>query len=244
MVPTRMLFAIKSDGTFKVRIVVRGDLMMERTHYVETKPFMVSLEAARMAVALAAGNDIRLFPTDFSQASLNADIDVANLYCPHPELPPEILGDEFGKGMAGGKVAHVRKAGYGLKSSPLLWKRHLERFMTEVLGARILINDRIVFEWESQKHRQIGAVHVDDMLLAVISLEIRDEFMRRIRARFEVTGGENEATEFCGVEMTRDWDARTVSLKQTAFTRQMIYTCEVWVCNPEKTPFKIGAPPP
>ena len=68
--------------------------------------------------------------------------------------------------------------------------------------------------------------------------------MRRIRARFEVTGGENEATEFCGVEMTRDWDARTVSLKQTAFTRQMIYTCEVWVCNPEKTPFKIGAPPP
>ena len=43
VVPTRILFAIKSDGTFKVRIVVRGDLMMEGEHYVETKSPMVSL---------------------------------------------------------------------------------------------------------------------------------------------------------------------------------------------------------
>ena len=60
--------------------------------------------------------------------------------------------------------------------------------MTEELGARLLINDRNVFEWEWQGHRMYGAVHVDDMLFAVSSLEIRDEFMRRIRARFEVTG--------------------------------------------------------
>ena len=243
VVPTRMLFAIKSDGTFKVRIVVRGDLMTEGEHYVETKSSMVSIEAIRMVVSLAAGNDMRLFSTDFSQAFLNADIDVPNLYCSLPELPPEMLGGEFGKGKAGGKVAHVRKAWYGLKSSPLLWERHLQRFMTEELGARLLINDRNVFEWEWQGHRMYGAVHVDDMLFAVSSLEIRDEFMRRIRARFEVTGGEDEATEFCGMEITRDWDARTISLKQTAFARQMMDTYGVWDCNPEETPFKVGAPP-
>ena len=55
-----------------------------------------------MALALAAGKDMRLFSTDFSQASLDADTDVANLYCNHPELPPEVLGGEFGKGKAGG----------------------------------------------------------------------------------------------------------------------------------------------
>ena len=80
------------------------------------------------------------------------------------------------------------------------------------------------------------------MLLAVSSVEIRDGFMRRIRARFEVTGGEEEATEFCGLEITRDWDARTVSLKQIAFARQMKDTYDVWDCNPEKTSFKVGAP--
>ena len=41
VVPTRMLFAIKSDGTFKVRIVVRGDPMTEGEHYAETKSSMV-----------------------------------------------------------------------------------------------------------------------------------------------------------------------------------------------------------
>ena len=123
VVPTRMLFAIKSDGTFKVRIVVRGDLMAEGGHCVETTSSMVSPEAIRMAVALAAGNDMRLFSTDLSQAYLNADIDVANLYCDLLELPPEMLCGEFGKGKAGGMVAHVRRAWNGLKSSPLLWDR-------------------------------------------------------------------------------------------------------------------------
>ena len=196
-----------------------------------------------MVVALAAGNDMRLFSVDFSQAFLNADIDVANIYCDLPELPPGMLGGEVGKGKAGGKVAHVRKAKYGLKSSPLLWDRHLQRFMTEELGARTPIKDRNVFEWKWHGHRRFGAVHVVAMLFAVSSLEIREEFMRRIRAVFEVTGSEEEATEFCGLEITLDWDARTVSLKQTASARQVMDTYGVWDCNPGETPFKVGAPP-
>ena len=65
----------------------------------------------------------------------------------------------------------------------------------------ILINDRNVFEWEWHGHRLVGAVHADDMLLAVSSLEIQDELMRRIRAVFEVTGWEEEAAEFFGLEI-------------------------------------------
>ena len=86
VVPTRLLFAIKSDGTFEVSIVMRGDLMTEGEHYVKTKSFMVSLEATRMVVALAAGNGMHLFSMDSSQAFRNADIDVADLYCSELEL--------------------------------------------------------------------------------------------------------------------------------------------------------------
>ena len=117
-VPTLMLFAIKSDGTFKVRTVVRGDLMIEEVHHVETKSSMVPPDATRMVVALAAGNDMRLFSTDFSKTFPNTDIDVVNLYCPLPELPLEIHGGEFGKGNADGKVAHVRKAWYCINPRP------------------------------------------------------------------------------------------------------------------------------
>ena len=70
VVPTRMPFAIKSDGAFQVRIVVRGGLMTEGEHYVETKSSMLTLEATRMAVALAAGNDMRLFSTGIGGSAL------------------------------------------------------------------------------------------------------------------------------------------------------------------------------
>ena len=126
--------------------------MLEGECYVETKSPIVPLEAISMAVALAAGNDMRLLYTDFSHAILNADIDVANLYCFLPELPPEMLGGKFGKEKAGGKVAHALKACYGLNSLPLLWKWHLQRPMTEVIGARVIINDRSDFEWEWHGH--------------------------------------------------------------------------------------------
>ena len=243
VVPTQTIFDIKKDGTFKVRIVVRGDLMVEGEHFVDTKSSMVSLDAIRMVVSLAAGNDMRLFSTDFSQAFLNADIDMEGLFCGLPDLPKEMLGGEFGRGKAGGKVAHVRKAWYGLPQSPMLWEAHLHRFVTgPKLGARILVNDRNVFEWEWQGQRLFGAVHVDDMLFAVSSLEIRDEFMRRLRDEFEVTGGEEEATDFCGLEITRDWDNHTVSLKQTAFARKMMASYGMLHTNPELTPLRVGAP--
>ena len=68
----------------------------------------------------------------------------------------------------------------------------------------------------------IGGIHVDDVLFAVSSLEIRDEFMRRLKAEFQVTGGEAEAAEFCGLVIVRDWDNHTITLKQEAFARRLM----------------------
>jgi hypothetical protein len=109
VVPTRVLFNIKSDGTYKVRIVVRGDLTKEGEHYIATKSSMVSLDTVRTIVALAAGSDMPLFTVDFTQAFLNADLGEPHVYCGLPELPPEMCGGEFGIG-GRAKVAHVHKA--------------------------------------------------------------------------------------------------------------------------------------
>ena len=109
VVPTRVLFNIKSDGTYKVRIVVRGDLTKEGEHYIATKSSMVSLDTVRTIVALAAGSDMPLYTVDFTQAFLNADLGEPHVYCGLPELPPEMCGGEFGAG-GRAKVAHVHKA--------------------------------------------------------------------------------------------------------------------------------------
>ena len=241
VVPTQLLFNIKADGTFKVRIVVRGDLTTAGEHYLETKSSMVSLDTVRMIVALAAGSDMILLSTDFSQAFLNAMLDDPKLYCALPELPLEMRGGDFG---VGGKTraAHVHKAWYGLPQAPRCWQQHLMRYLldSEKIGATLFVHDRNAFEWEWNGHRLIGCIHVDDVLFAVSSLDIRDEFMRRLRSEFLVTGGDEEATTFCGLEIERNWDKRTVTLTQNTFARKLMDKYEMWDSQPECTPARVG----
>ena len=165
VVPTQVIFEIKRNGTYKCRIVVRSDLTVQAT--------MTSLETIRMLVAFAAGSDMPLYSTDFSQAFLNADVDNPQLYCSLPQLPPEMRGGDFGAGGKRGKVGHL-KALYGLPQAPRLWQQHLMRFLTVELGAKLFITDRDAFEWEWGGGRLVGACHVDDILFCVSSRAIRD----------------------------------------------------------------------
>ena len=240
VVPTQVLFSIKANGTYKCRIVVRGDLTVKGDHYLETKSSMATLESIRMLVALAAGSDRPLYSTDFSQAFINADSDNPHLYCKLPLLPPEMRGGEYGMGGHRGKVGHLKKALYGLPHAPRLWQQHLMRFLTDELGARLFTHDRNVFEWDWEGETLHGAIHVDDILFSVSSLTIRDEFMRRLKAKYRVTGGEEEATEFCGIQIVRDWAKHTVTLTQETFARAMLAKYDVGGKG-EATPFKTKA---
>ena len=152
---------------------------------------MVSLETIRMIVSLAAGSDMPLFSTDFSQAVPNADLDHPHLYCGLPTLPPEMRGGAFG--MSGRtKVAHVHKAWYGLPQSPRCWQQHLMAFywIRKSLGLSFSSTTVMPSGGNGKAIGSSGGIHVGDVLFAVTSLEIRDEFMKRLNAEFRVTGGD------------------------------------------------------
>jgi hypothetical protein len=73
---------------------------------------MVSMEAVRTVLALAAGNDWALTTTDFSQAYCHAKEDNKSLFCELPTLPDELHNSDFGEGFTGkrtGKVAHMQR---------------------------------------------------------------------------------------------------------------------------------------
>ena len=70
-------------------------------------------------------------------------------------------------------------------------------------------------------------------------IEIRDECMKRHRAEFRVTGGHEEATELCRLEIERDWDARTITRKQEAHTRPMMSKYDIWAARSGPTPFRV-----
>ena len=218
---------------------MRGDLTVKGEHYLETKSSVVSLETIRMVVVPAVGSDMPLFSTGFSEAFPSADLDHPLLYCGLPTWPPEMRGGEFGMGSRT-KVAHVHKAWYGLPQSPRCWE-HLMAFLLdpEKLGAKLFIHERNAFEWEWHGNRLTGGIHVDDVLFAITSLEIHGEFMKCLKAEFRVTGGEEGATESCGLEIERNWDAQTITLKQEAFARRLMDKYDMCGARPEPTPFRV-----
>ena len=139
-----------------------------------------------------------------------------------PDLP-EALGFGTGKG----RIGHLHRCLYGGKASGRSWQQFLMRYLIDDLGATVHINDRNCYDWEWQGHTLQGCIHVDDLLYAVSNVLIRDEFMRRLKVRFRVTGGEEEVTDFCGLQIRRDYVAKTVTLHQERYAHRMMVSYDM-----------------
>ena len=139
---------------------------------------------------------------------------------------------------------------YGLVQAGRVWQQHLMGWLKNTLGARIYMNDRCAFEWsltyendvgQTITERLIGTIHVDDVLLSVQSERVRAEFMRILKASFDVTGCENEddeATEFTGIEIRRNWQRKTITLHQTKFASQLLEKHDLAGARIESMPYK------
>jgi hypothetical protein len=235
-IPTQILWTVKLSGEFKVRLVVRGDQEVQGVHFLQSKSSMASQEGVRITVALAASTGYALYSTDFSQAFVNAPETNPHKYIYLPDLPGEL-----GFGTGRGRIGHMHRCLYGSRDASRQWQQHLMRFLIDDLGATVLLADRNCFKWKWQGCILQGAIHVDDILFAVSSSLIRDEFMRRLKERFRVTGGEEEVTDFCGLQIRRDYAAKTVALHQERYAHQMMLSYSMEAEKAEETPFKVGA---
>ena len=255
VVPAQLLFTIKTNGDRKCRYVARGDLMQEGVHYIASKSSMAAIETVRMQVALAAAAGWKLYSTDFRQAFTAAPVDQEDLYLELPPVPPEFEGTAawghgYKKGRSGKYVAHMKRNIYGLVQAGRVWQQHLMGWLKNTLGARIYMNDRCAFEWpftyenddgQTITERLIGTVHVDDVLLSVQGERVRAEFMRILKADFAVTGCENEddeATEFTGIEIRRNWQRKTITLHQTKFASRLLEKHDLAGARLESMPYK------
>ena len=112
------VFDIKMDLTRKARICARGD--QTDPPLSVTYASVVTRESIRVGFMLAALNGLEVLSADIAGAYLNA---------PCAEKIYTVLGQEFGD--LQGRVAIVRKALYGLKSSGFSWRSTLARTLRE-----------------------------------------------------------------------------------------------------------------
>ena len=65
-------------------------------------------------------------------------------------------------------------------------------------------------------------VHVDDVLFTPSAPKIHPVFLRLVRSKFNITGGEELVSTFCGYEFRHDAQAETITMHQEEFARAVL----------------------
>lgn len=118
-IPCRLLFDVKLDFTQKTRLVAGGHVTDPPS--IITYASVVSQESVRIALMIAALNDLEVMGADITNAYLTA---------PTTEKVWTVLGPEWGSDA--GKRAIIFRALYGLKSSGAAYRNHLASYLREL----------------------------------------------------------------------------------------------------------------
>ena len=151
-----MIFDIKMDFTRKARYVAGGHLADAPSS--QTYASVVSRDSVRIALMIAALNELDVFSADIQNAYLNAK-SREKLWCR--------AGKEFGPNE--GCVVVIVRALYGMKSSGAAWRAHLAQTMKD-LGFDPSKADPDVWMRPATKpdgfqYYEYVLIHTDDLLV-------------------------------------------------------------------------------
>jgi hypothetical protein len=165
-----MIFDIKQeDFRFKARLVAGG-------HTTEapatiTYASVVSRESVRIALLLAALNDVEV---------KTADIENAYITAPNAEKIYTVLGPEFG--LEAGKKAYVVRALYGLKSAGALFCNHLADCMQHLSFTPCLADPDL---WMLATKKEDGTAYYAYVFLYVDDVMVIDHNAMSVLARLD-----------------------------------------------------------
>jgi len=153
------IFDVKmEDFRRKARLVAGGH--MTDTPTTNTYASVVSRESVRIALTLAAFNDLEV---------KTADIENAYLTAPVTEQIWTKLGPEFGSDA--GKLAIIVRSLYGLRSAGALFRNHLADCMQHLGWTSCIANRNVWYKAETRpddghKYYAYALLYVDDVLMA------------------------------------------------------------------------------
>jgi hypothetical protein len=152
------VFDVKMDFTRKARICARGD--QTDTPASITYASVVTRESIRIGLLVAALNDLDIMSADVAGAYLNADC---------PEKVHIICGPEFGSEYMG-RIAVIKKALYGLRSSGFAWRSLCAQTLREHMGFTPCRADndvwmRPAFKLNGEPYYEYIFVYTDDIMV-------------------------------------------------------------------------------
>ena len=195
---------------FKARLVAKGYMQRAGVDFDEVYAPVSKHASLRTLLAITAAEDLELHSLDIKTAFLNGELE-EEVYI---DQPPGY--EEGGRS----KVAHLRRALYGLRQAPRTWHLRLKQEL-ESMGFKASDADPGLFTCQHKSGRIALLVYVDDLLIAAPSLDGVSYVKQRIQAAFD-THDLGEAAAFLGMSIQRDRASRTIKLAQTSMVRELV----------------------
>ena len=238
VLPVKEVYKIKLDENgaidkFKARYTPKGFRQIDGKDFnsEETRARTAMYKTERLALAICARFDNELYQFDVPAAFLNGDL-------------KEKVYMELPKGFADkGKVAHLLKSIYGLKQAGHNWDVLVHSFIVDEMGWTPLVSD-LCFYYKRSKTGRLMLIYryVDDMQ-GQCRREDNAEFMEssdKLRERFNIKAMAT-ATWMLGMRITRDREARMITLDQQLYVETALKRFGLEQCTSVSTPEAVGA---
>ena len=230
---SRWVFLLKhkKDGSidrYKGRLVAKGYSQRPGFDFTDTFAPTAKWSALRAILALAALEDLELESIDISSAFLNGDLE-EEVYMEQPEGFHQGAYDDF---------LQLLKGLYGLRQSPRIWHKKLDKVFQEIGFAKVRC-DHSIWIYQKDDVKIIIPVFVDDMTLASKSKEAIQRVKAELKARFKLRDL-GPTTFLLGVGVERDRTNHILHLSQRQYIIDLLERYNHADCSPVGTPMDPG----
>lgn len=222
----RWVFARKSDGRHKARLVVRGYEQKQGQDYREVFSPVARHASMRLLLSIAASEEMEIFVFDVKSAFLNGDLK-ETIFMNQPE--------GFNDGT--GRICLLKKSLYGLKQAPKIWNDEFKSFM-KTMNFEDADDDPCVFY--NRDRSVILTLHVDDGLMIGADVGAMNEILDKIDNKFGVKRQlvTNEPVTYLGMQVK--WTSSGIFVSQSEFVTRLLQRFKCVDVNPASTPIEIG----
>ena len=190
----------------KVRVVAKGYSQVEGRDYTDTFAPVARLESVRTVLGIAATLDWEIHQFDVKTAFLHGNL-TEEIYMEQPEGRKEKGKEDW--------VCRLHKSLYGLRQAGRCWYERLYGEMQKAGFTRVGVDHSVFVKQEPQGDAMV-TIHVDDMAVATSNKLTMTSIFDDLRKIIDIVDM-GEIHWFLGMAVTRDRQARTISLSQKGF---------------------------